>query len=107
MFNWMVPDKVWNQDMLGRPVLFDAFLYDTLLGLDTPTGDYLAKVPLRESGEDDSMLFVMEPDENGVKDHHAGGYHFLNPEFSLFELSQIRLLDSCPGSCSFSKHPQL
>ena len=76
MFNWMVPDRVWNKDMMHRPLIFDAFLYDTLLGLDTPTGDYLAKVPLRESGEDDSMLFVMEPDENGVKDHHAGEYIF-------------------------------
>ena len=71
MFKWTVPKQVLNPDTQDRHVLFDAFRYDTMLGLDTATDNYVAKVPLRESGEDDSQLFVMEPERDGVKDHHA------------------------------------
>ena len=72
MFDWYVPDDAQNPDTYGRPVLMDGFHYDTLRGLDTLTNDTLAKLPLRESGEDDSHLFVLEPTQDGHKEHHAG-----------------------------------
>ena len=72
MFDWMVPPVYQNQSTVGRPVLMDAFHIETMDALDVPCEDVAAKVPLRESGEDDSQLFVLEPNQDGHKEHHAG-----------------------------------
>ena len=72
MFDWKVSDQYQNKRTVGRPVLMDAFHIDSMNALDVPTGQTVGKVPLRESGEDDSHLFVLEPNRDGHKDHHAG-----------------------------------
>ena len=72
MFEWEVPSQFQNPTTVGRPVLMDAFQYDSMAALDVPCTDVGAKMPLRESGEDDSHLFVLEPSQDGHKEHHAG-----------------------------------
>ena len=72
MFNWRVPPKYQNLATVGRPMLMEAFHYETMDALDVPCDDVAAKMPLRESGEDDSHLFVWEPSQDGHKEHHAG-----------------------------------
>ena len=72
MFDWEVPKRYQSTLTVGRPVLMDAFHIESMEALDVPTDNVSAKVPLRESGEDDSHLFVMEPNKDGHKDHHAG-----------------------------------
>ena len=72
MFDWVVPKGYQNSLTVSRPMLMDAFSIETMHALDVPTDHVSAKVPLRESGEDDSHLFVMEPNKDGHKEHHAG-----------------------------------
>ena len=55
----------------------EAFHYGSMEALDVPCTDIGAKMPLRESGEDDSHLFVLEPNRDGHKEHHAGKYFHL------------------------------
>ena len=72
MFDWEVPAAFQNKTTVGRPVLMEAFHIETMDALDVPCNDIAAKVPLRERGEDDSQLFVLEPNQDGHKEHHAG-----------------------------------
>lgn len=72
MFDWHVPAVFQNETTVGRPVLMEAFHIETMDALDVPCEEVAAKVPLRESGEDDSQLFVLEPNQDGHKEHHAG-----------------------------------